>query len=211
MCFEMFNNPMVFATIIAAILGAFIAWVLALFTENYRFNKKKRGAYALLKSEIFLYIDSLKDYEENYLRNDINNANDEKYKKELENFYKNLKFFPKYENEKWDKLTSFIPSIMNQNQIIQISKFYQKYDKIYMVSINLSNKIAKPKIYLEYPDETKKVMGYEKVKYNEINNERIYFKNEVRQLIEDGESILSFLDKNIEKNLNKKLTVKKLQ
>lgn len=43
MCFEMFNNPMVFATIIAAILGAFIAWVLALFTENYRFNKKREG------------------------------------------------------------------------------------------------------------------------------------------------------------------------
>ena len=43
MCLEIFNNPMVFATI----LGTFIAWVLAFVTEHYRFNKKKKNEYKL--------------------------------------------------------------------------------------------------------------------------------------------------------------------
>lgn len=195
MVLEIFNNPMAFATIIAALLGAFLAWLLSFFTEHYRFYKKKKGAYALLKSEICLYVESLKDYEKYFLKNEINDTNDKKYHEELENFYINLKSFPKYDNKKWDQLTTFIPSIFNQPQIIQISKFYQKYDQINRTSISLSNKIAKPKIYVKYPYETKKFMGYEKVNYNEINKERTYFKNELTQLIEDGESILSFLDK----------------
>lgn len=194
MCLEIFNNPMIFATI----LGTFIAWVLAFVTEHYRFNKKKKGAYALLKSEIFLYVESLKDYSENYLKNNINDPSDEKYHDELEKFYMNLKFFPKYENKKWDKLTTFIPSILNQEQIIQISKFYQKYDKICTTSISLSNKIAKPKRYIEdYYNGTKRPFGYFPANYYEINNERTYIKNEIMGLIKEGESILSFLDKNI--------------
>lgn len=196
MFLEILNNPMVFATIIAAFIGAFVAWILTLFTESYRFDKKKKGAYALLKSEIFLYVESLKKYEEKYLKNDINNANDEKYHEELENFYKNLKFFPKYENKKWDKLTTFIPSVMNQHQIIQISKFYQEYDKINRISISLSNKIAKPEIYVKWPDGTSRFMGYDKVNYDEINSDRTYFKKELISLIKNGESILSIIDKN---------------
>lgn len=197
MVLEILNNPMVFATIMAAFLGALIAWILAFVTEHYRFNKKKEGAYALLKSEIFLYVESLKDYEEYFLKNEINDANDKKYHDELENFYINLKSFPKYENKKWDQLTTFIPSIMNQPQIIQISKFYQKYDKINRTSISLSNKIAKPKIYAEIYDGSKRFMGYDKVNYDVINNERTYFKKELIGLIKEGESILSILDKNI--------------
>lgn len=197
MVLEIFNNRMAFATIIAALLGAILAWLLAFFTEHYRFYKKKKGAYALLKSEIYLYVESLKDYEEYYLKNEINDINDKKYHEELENFYINLKSFPKYDNKKWDQLTTFIPSIFNQDQIIQISKFYQKYDKINRTSISLSNKIAKPKIYAEKYDGTKRFMGYDKVNFDEINNERAYFKNELIGLIKEGESILSILDKNI--------------
>ena len=188
MSLEIFNNPMVFATI----LGAFIAWVLAFVTEHYRFNKKKKGSYALLKSEIFLYVKSLKDYEEEYLKNEIYDTNDKKYHAELENFYANLKSFPKYENKKWDQLTTFIPSILNQDQIIKISEFYQKYDRINRTSISLSNKIAKPKRYIEEYDGTKRPFGYFKANYDEINNERSYFKNEVIGLIKEGETILSF-------------------
>lgn len=55
-------------------------------------------------------------------------------------------------DKKWDQLTTFIPSIFNQPQIKQISKFYQKYD--------------------------------------EINNEGAYFKNELIGLIKEGTNII---------------------
>ena len=140
MFLKFFSNPIILATISAAVIGSFTAWILSTVTERYKFNKRKMGAYALLKSDIFLYIKSLKEYEENYLKNDKNNVNDEKYHEELKNFYINLKFFPKYKNEKWDELTTFIPSILNPDQIIQISKFNLNYKKLNSTSINLSKK-----------------------------------------------------------------------
>ena len=60
-------NPGVISAIIGALIGSISAWTLSYFTEERKFNRKKKGAYALLKSEIEINVSNLKRYKKNYL------------------------------------------------------------------------------------------------------------------------------------------------
>ena len=48
-------NPAIITAIIGALIGSIAAWTLSYFTEEKKFNRKKKGAYALLKSEIGVF------------------------------------------------------------------------------------------------------------------------------------------------------------
>ena len=55
------------STIIAALVGAFSAWALTYFTEEYKIYKKKKGASIILKSEIELNLTNIKNFKKSYL------------------------------------------------------------------------------------------------------------------------------------------------
>ena len=59
MCIELLTNPTVIGAIIGAIVGAIASATFALVTSQYKFNKRKKGAKALIKSELDYIINSL--------------------------------------------------------------------------------------------------------------------------------------------------------
>ena len=78
MCIELLSNPTVIGAIIGAIVGAIASATFAIVTSWYKFNKRKKGAKALIKSELNYIIDSLEEFREKYVKEEIiigNNKN----------------------------------------------------------------------------------------------------------------------------------------
>lgn len=178
------------ATVIAAIIGALIGsistWCLSYFTQERKFNKKKNGAYALIKSEIEINVYNLKDYKKRYLTKtskelfDIGNLND------ISEFYYYLKEFPILSHNNWDKLIDFIPYVFDENQINNIIQF----------NTNLDFLIKQSKRLYENGMPNRKYSGFYLFELDEADYDVTYgtyvaFKSNLKNVIESGEDILN--------------------
>ena len=86
MCIEIINSPAVIGAIIGAIVGAVASTTFAIVTSWYKFNKRKKGAKALIKSELDYIINALKKFREIYVKEEII-IDDNKMNHEVFNFY----------------------------------------------------------------------------------------------------------------------------
>ena len=188
MCIELLTIPTVIGTISGALIGAFSSWVLATKTEQYKFNKQKEGAYALIISEIDMITTSLINYRENFLKNEIKPTEDENIINHLFDFNNDLENFPKIKEKNWTNLISFIPSIFNKSEIKHIVKFYTEYSVLLEDAKSLSKKLTMYEVKLNGKHDF-----YMPEDANTINNDRTNFRNQLNKTITDGNDILSKL------------------
>lgn len=100
-------NPGVISAIIGALIGSISAWTLSYFTEERKFNRKKKGAYALLKSEIEINVSNLKRYKKNYLIKNTKELYNNGNLNDINEFYYYLSKFPVLNHNNWDNLINF--------------------------------------------------------------------------------------------------------
>lgn len=183
------NNPTIIAAIIGAILGSFLTWCLAYFTEKRRFNKRKNGAKTILKSEIRMNINNLKNYEKNHLKktsqdlSDIGNLND------IYAFYRSLDKFPVLSHDNWDKLIDFIPYVFEDNDIKQILEFNARIDQL-----NISSEILSAIDLKEINFSGFYLFELETRELRVTLGNYTQFKNSVQKTIEYGVAIKNFAD-----------------
>lgn len=188
MTIELLSNPTVIGAIIGAFVGAVASAVFAIITEWWKFSKRKKGAYALIISEIDLISTSLINYRENFLKNEIKLTEDENIINHLYDFYNDLENFPKIKEKNWTNLISFIPSIFNKSEIKHIVKFYTEYSVLLEDAKSLSKKLTVYEVKLDgKPD------FYIAEDANTINDDRTTFRNQLNKTITDGNDILSKL------------------
>ena len=125
--------------IIAAIMGSLFTWILAYGTEFYRFNKKKKGIYVILNSEVDNNIFSLKKFEIYHPVKDSFNIRDEWTISDLQNYYKTLNDFPILKHDTWDEFIDVVPDIFDEFDIREIIEFNSNMDKINDLARFLSN------------------------------------------------------------------------
>lgn len=125
--------------IIAAIMGSLFTWILAYGTEFYRFNKKKKGIYVILNSEVDNNIFSLKKFEIYHPVKDSFNIRDEWTISDLQNYYKTLNDFPILKHDTWDEFIDVVPDIFGEFDIREIIEFNSNMDKINDLARFLSN------------------------------------------------------------------------
>lgn len=179
-------NPTIMAAIIGALIGSISAWCLSYFTQEHRFNKKKNGAYLLLKSEIEINLSNLKSYKEMYLIKtsqelyEIGNLND------INAFYYYLREFPILNHNSWDKLMDVIPYVFEDSQISQIIQFNVKLDDLSKRAITLCENGMPKREYggfylfeLDFRDYEDTLGVYKS------------FENNINGVINEGENILN--------------------
>lgn len=125
--------------VIAAIMGSLFTWILAYGTEFYRFNKKKKGIYVILNSEVDNNIFSLKKFEIYHPVKDSFNIRDEWTISDLQNYYKTLNDFPILKHDTWDEFIDVVPDIFGEFDIREIIEFNSNMDKINDLARFLSN------------------------------------------------------------------------
>ena len=86
-------NPTITGAILAAIIGSFSAWLFSYFTEKNKANKRKKGVYILIKSEIEINLNNLKDFENEFLKASLKEAYDTFTLEDINYFYKSLTNF----------------------------------------------------------------------------------------------------------------------
>ena len=177
--FELLTNPNVIGTIMGAIIGAVTSTVFALVISQYKFNKRKKGAKALLKSELNYIIYSLEEFRDKHLKGDeligyggINKAY---------NFYDTMSYYPKLNNKNWINLITFIPSIFDEEKINIINQFYAKYEELSDTAKVFSDKLS------HFNDTARKNLSHDK-----IIMQRNGFKNDLDELIILGNKIQCF-------------------
>lgn len=183
MCIEIINSPAVIGTIIGAIVGAVASTTFAIITSWYKFNKRKKGAKALIKSELDYIINALKKFREIYVKEEII-IDDNKMNHEVFNFYNIMSNFPVFSNRNWINLITFIPSIFDENEINNINQFYTKYEEITDNAKDLSDK--KPYYELKTNGHPPKKVP---ISLNEINSDRNMFRKDLNELINFGDEI----------------------
>lgn len=178
MILEILNNPV----IIAGIIGAFASAIFGIITEGYKFRKQKRGAHALIKSEMFNSIKLLTDFKEKYLKDELiidESENDFK----ITNFYNNMNNFPTLTNRNWVKLISFIPSMFKPDEINKINLFYTKCEGLSEDAIILSEKFNTRTSNSKYCE----IHIYPNLEI--INAHRNMFRNELEEVIQLGDQV----------------------
>lgn len=124
-------NPTITGAILAAIRGSFSAWLFTYFTEKNKTNKRKKGVYILIKSEIEINLNNLKDFENRFLKSSLEEAYDTFTLEDINYFYKSLTNFPHLTHRNWDELISFIPDVFDEKIIKEIIQF-----NIYLDNLN---------------------------------------------------------------------------
>ena len=173
------------STIIAALVGAFSAWALTYFTEEYKIYKKKKGASIILKSEIELNLTNIKNFKKFYLNVTTKELYDSGTLEDISNFYYYLTKFPIINHENWDRLINFVPDVYDDFQIKKVIEFNSKLDNLFDECKRLSEK-GMPKVtysaFLLYelePEDYEITIGaFES------------FENQIRNTIECGEDLL---------------------
>lgn len=132
-------DPTIFGPIIAAIMGSLFTWILAYETEYYRFNKKKKGIYVILNSEVNNNIFSLKKFEIYHPVKNSFDIRDEWTISDLQNYYKTLNDFPILKHDNWDTFIDVIPDIFYEFDIRKIIECNSNMDKINDLTRFLSN------------------------------------------------------------------------
>ena len=184
---ELFSNPTVIGAIIGALVGAIASATFAIITDWKKFTKQKNGAKSLIQSEISYSVELLEQFRDEYLLDEIVIEDKKKKYKELHDFYDDMADFPILTNRNWLKLISFIPSIFNPEDITKINTYYANCDKIMNVANDLSkkSKYATWTFYGEEPKCVPKVLVNPKI----INDDRNMFRNELNELIKNGEEV----------------------
>lgn len=180
---ELFSNPTIIGAIIGALVGAIASATFAIIYEHVKFNKKKKGAYALIQSEINYMNDNLKDFWKNYLKE----GKDEKENTaQLIKFYNNMSDFPIWTNINWISLISFIPSIFEDEEINKINQFYTRYKELSSFAKSLANE-EPPNMegYIRGEIETNKLTS----SFEKANKHRNKFRKDSIELIHIGEDI----------------------
>lgn len=177
-------NPTISGAILAAIIGSFSAWLFTFFTEKNRTNKRKNGVHTLIKSEIEINLNNLKDFENEFLKVSLKEAYHTFTLEDINYFYKSLTNFPHLNHRNWDELISFIPDVFDEKIINEIIQFNIYLDNLNEQSKNSSKKEIKGSD-LDMPIST--VDGYI---YSEIVGDYAYFKNTISTTIKKGDFIL---------------------
>lgn len=175
MFIEILSNLTVVGAIIGAIVGAVASASFAIITSQYKFNKQKKGALSLIKSEAIYIVDALEEFRDKYLKEEKNEN------QELNNFYNIMHNFPIWTNKNWINLISFIPSILKEEEINKINQFYLKCEKV----TDNAKALASTEPFYEMYNGSKleKIIPKDP---DEINIHRNMFKKDLNELIELG-------------------------
>ena len=182
MYIDLFTNPTVIGAVLGAIVGAIASATFALVTSEYKFNKRKKGAKALIKSELNYIINSLEEFRDKYLKDEIIIEDDKQMNHEVFNFYNMMPNFPIWNNKNWINLITFIPSIFDEDEINKINKFYAKCEEVTDNAKALSDKEPFNELCIEGQLPRKIPMPL-----NDINSHRNMFRKDLNELIEIGE------------------------
>lgn len=180
---EILTNPTIIGSIIGAIVGAIASATFALIISWYKFNKRKNGANALIKSEINHILNSLEEFRDKYLKEEIKIEKNKRYP-EVFNFYNMMPNFPIWTNQNWINLINFIPSIFKEEEINKINNFYAKCDEVSDAAKTLADKEPSNKLIIE-GQPTRKIP----MPLNDINNHRNMFRKDLNELIEMGNEV----------------------
>ena len=180
---EILTNPTIIGSIIGAIVGAIASATFALIISRYKFNKRKNGANALIKSEINHILDVLEKFKEKYLKEEIKIEKNKRYP-EVFNFYNMMPNFPIWTNQNWINLINFIPSIFKEEEINKITNFYAKCEEITDAAKTLADKEPYNKISIGGQPTGKIPMPSK-----DINNDRNMFRKDLNELIEMGNEV----------------------
>lgn len=177
-------NPTIVGTIIGALVGSISAWSLSYFTEKRRLNKKKKGAYEILKSEFEVNIDNLKKYKKNYLSKTSEELYDTGTLNDINEFYHNLTMFPLLNHYAWNELIDFIPYVFENDEIKKIIQFNAQLDELSKQIKSLSNKGMPNRTYSGFY-----LFELDSEEYKETLNNYIIIKNNINNIINYGENI----------------------
>ena len=183
MCIEILYNPTVIGAIMGAIVGAIASAVFAIVTSWYKFNKRKKGAKALIKSEINYTLDAFEKFKDKYLKDEIKIEKNKQYP-DLFNFYGMVANFPIWNNQNWISLINFIPSILKEGEINKINNFYSKCDEVTDAANALADKEPFNELCIE-GQPTRKIP----MPLNDINSHRNMFRKDLKELIEMGKEV----------------------
>lgn len=178
------NNPTIIAAIIGAVLGSVSTWFLTYFTEKRKFDKKKKGAKIILKTELKTNINNLKKYEKNYLNKTSQAMFDSGNLNDIYTFYLSLDEFPVLSHSNWDTLIDLIPYIFEDKEISHMLEFNAKLDQL-----NNSSKILSAINLKEIKFSGFYLFELEKRELKLTLGNYTQFKNTVQKTIEHGENI----------------------
>ena len=185
MCIDLLTNPTVVGAIIGAIVGAIASAIFGIVISRYKFDKRKKGAKALIKSEINYIIDALEEFKEKYLEEEIKDLDNNM--QDLINFYYIMSNFPILTNRNWINLISFIPSIFKEGEIDKINQFYVECEKLTDFAKSLEDE--EPIDILTYFNNDEKSETKTLTPLKTINSHRNMFRNDINELIEFGGEI----------------------
>lgn len=183
-----FINQTIIGAILAALIGSFSAWLFTYFTEKNRTDKRKKGIHTLIKSEIEINLNNLKEFENNFLELSLKEAAATFTLEDINYFYKSLTNFPHLNHRNWDELTSFIPDIFDEMIIKEIIQFNVYLDKLNEQCKNSSIKEIKG------TDLNAPISIFDGYIYSEIFGDYAYFKNAVSITIKKGDWILEHVN-----------------
>lgn len=186
---EIYINPTIIGAILAALIGSFSAWLFTYFTEKYRNNKRINGIHTLIKSEIEINLNNLKEFENRFLKLSLKEAYATFTLEDINYFYKSLTNFPHLNHRNWDELTGFIPDIFDEKIIKEIIQFNVYLDKLNEQCKNSSIKEIKG------TDLNAPISIFDGYVYSEIFGDYAYFKNTVSITIKKGDWILKHVNK----------------
>ena len=134
----------------------------------YKFNKKKKGIYVILNSEVENNIFNLEKFKIYHPVKDGYSIRTEWTINDLQTFYKTLNDFPILRHDNWDKFIDTVPEIFTEYEIRKIIKCNTNLDKLSDLARSLSNykiEYARNQDNLDlneirYDDYTKMVENY---------------------------------------------------
>lgn len=184
MCIDLLTNPTVIGAIIGAIVGAVTSTAFAMGISYYKFNKRKNGAKALIKSEINYMINTFEKFRDENIKDKITLDNESEMNNEVFYFYNTISDFPGWNNRNWINLFAYIPSIFGIKEIDKINQFYAECEEITYNAKFLSKKSnfitwtspGEEPTYASIPQET-------------INEDRNNFRDDLNHLIEFGKEV----------------------
>ncbi|MEE0024972.1 hypothetical protein [Methanobrevibacter sp.] len=184
------TNDNIMSALIGALIGSLFTWLLAYITEKYRFNKRKKGAYTILNSEINTNILNLEKYTIYYPlinRYDLLNKGTIE---DIKNFYKDLDDFPNIKHDNWDRFIEFVPDIFREYEIGRIIKFNSNLDKLMLQAEHLS----KNPLIFDEKQKNIKLNDIEYARYIEITKQYKMFEKNFNDLLEDSENIKNLFE-----------------